>query len=100
MDINAAAKTPAYLSVAGMERPKMELKDDPLRTGVYQLTFTVHNTGEAPLTYAASPIVLTDGTTSYTTGGQTVITTTETSVPLEMCIRDRVGAVSFRRSSW
>ena len=82
MDINAAAKTPAYLSVAGMERPKMELKDDPLRTGVYQLTFTVHNTGEAPLTYAASPIVLTDGTTSYTTGGQTVITTTETSVPL------------------
>ena len=58
MDINAAAGTPAYITVAGMERPKLELKDDPQRSGVYNLTFTVHNTTDAALTYKAYPIVL------------------------------------------
>ena len=55
MDINAAAKTPAYLSVSGMERPKLELLDDPTRTGVYELTVTIHNTGSEALTYQAPP---------------------------------------------
>ena len=83
MDINAAAKAPAYLSVSGMERPKLELLDDPTRTGVYELTVTIHNTGSEALTYQASPIVLTDGTAPYVTAdGQTVQTTTETSVAL------------------
>ena len=84
MDINAAAGTPAYITVAGMERPKLELKDDPQRSGVYNLTFTVHNTTDAALTYKAYPIVITDDTTTYTNaGGESVVTMTETSVPLD-----------------
>lgn len=83
MDINAAAQTPAYITVPNMERPKLELKDDPQRTGVYNLSFTVHNTSDVSLTYRAYPIVLTDDTTTYTNaGGESVVTTTETSVPL------------------
>lgn len=78
-----AAGTPAYITVAGMERPKLELKDDPQRSGVYNLTFTVHNTTDAALTYKAYPIVITDDTTTYTNaGGESVVTMTETSVPL------------------
>ena len=84
MDINAAAETPAYLTVAGMERPKLELMDDPQRTGIYQLNFTVHNTSDQDLSYRAYPIVITDDSTTYTTAdGQSVQITTETSVPLE-----------------
>lgn len=84
MDLNAAVLAPAYLTVPGMERPKMELKDDPQRKGAYDLTFTVHNPARLePLTYRAYPIVLTDGTQEYTTAdGRTVTTSSETSVEL------------------
>ena len=63
--ISMPAGTPAYITVAGMERPKLELKDDPQRSGVLTLTFTVHNTTDAALTYKAYPIVITDDTTTY-----------------------------------
>lgn len=83
MDLNAAVLAPAYLTVPGMERPKMELKDDPQRKGAYDLTFTVHNRTAEPLTYRAYPIVLTDGTQEYATAdGRTVTTSSETSVEL------------------
>lgn len=58
------------LSVAGMERPKLELKDDPAMKGVYTMTFTVHNTGSDTLYYDVTPIVLTDTTESYVNGNQ------------------------------
>ena len=41
MSLNDAVNTRGYLSVAGMERPKLELKDDPAMKGVYTMTFTV-----------------------------------------------------------
>ena len=62
MDINAAVKTEGYITVSGMDRPKMELGDDVAETGVYELKFTVHNTGDSTLYYNASSLVLTDGT--------------------------------------
>ena len=62
--------TRGYLSVAGMERPKLELKDDPAMKGVYTMTFTVHNTGSDTLYYDVTPIVLTDTTESYVNGNQ------------------------------
>ena len=65
MSINDAVNTRGYLSVAGMERPKLELKDDPAMKGVYTMTFTVHNTGSDTLYYDVTPIVLTDTTESY-----------------------------------
>ena len=62
MDINAAVKTEGYITISGMDRPKMELGDDVAETGVYELKFTVHNTGDSTLYYNASSLVLTDGT--------------------------------------
>ena len=69
MSINDAVNTRGYLSVAGMERPKLELKDDPAMKGVYTMTFTVHNTGSDTLYYDVTPLVLTDTTEAYVNGG-------------------------------
>ena len=80
MDINAAVKTEGYITVDGMERPKMELGDDVAETGVYTLKFTVHNTGDSTLYYNASPIVLTDGT-KEDEDGNTLMTETDVVLP-------------------
>ena len=68
MSINDAVKTRGYLSVEGMERPKLELKDDPAMKGVYTMNFTVHNTGSDTLYYDVTPLVLTDTTEAYVNG--------------------------------
>ena len=70
MSINDAVNTRGYLSVEGMERPKLELKDDPAMKGVYTMNFTVHNTGSDTLYYDVTPLVLTDTTESYVNGNQ------------------------------
>ena len=51
--VNAAAAitTPAFISVDGQAVGKLELKDDPQRTGVYELTFHVNNLSDRELTY-------------------------------------------------
>ena len=68
MSINDAVNTRGYLSVEGMERPKLELKDDPAMKGEYTMTFTVHNTGSDTLYYDVTPLVLTDTTEAYVNG--------------------------------
>lgn len=68
MSINDAVNTRGYLSVEGMERPKLELKDDPAMKGMYTMNFTVHNTGSDTLYYDVTPIVLTDTTEAYVNG--------------------------------
>ena len=68
MSINDAVNTRGYPSVEGMERPKLELKDDPAMKGVYTMTFTVHNTGSDTLYYDVTPLVLTDTTEAYVNG--------------------------------
>ena len=78
MNINAAASAGAYITVSGMERPKMELGDDVACTGVYTLSFNVHNLTNETQYYQASPIVLTDGTEEK--NGATLMT--EIDVPL------------------
>ena len=68
MSINDAVNTRGYLTVEGMERPKLELKDDPAMKGVYTMNFTVHNTGSDTLYYDVTPLVLTDTTEAYVNG--------------------------------
>ncbi len=60
MDLYKATKTKAYLTVNGTvgNRPKVELGDDPEKTGHYEMTFTVHNFGENEQQYAIMPSVL------------------------------------------
>ncbi len=53
--VNAAAavSTPAFISVEGQKVGKLELKDDPARTGSYTLTFQVNNISERDVSYDA-----------------------------------------------
>ena len=83
ININDAVKTEGYLTVDGMIRPKLELGDDPAETGVYTMTFKVHNTGKDTLYYDIQPIVLTDGTATYTNSdNEAFLTSSETAVAL------------------
>ena len=54
----------AYLTVDG-GRPKAELGHDPLRTGEYTFSFTVHNFSDAAKTYGLSASLLTEAVEDY-----------------------------------
>ena len=58
-----ALGTEAYLSVESQsgQRPKVELWDDPQKTGSYQYSFTVSNMTEDSLAYLLSNSLLTNG---------------------------------------
>lgn len=60
VNLASAMATKAYLQVEGKERPKLELGEDPDKTGEYQMTFRVVNFGTEPLQYAITPTVLTE----------------------------------------
>ncbi len=66
--VNAAAalSSACYLTVTDehgylSEKPKLELFDDKLKTGVYDLNFTVRNTSGAEVRYSPVVYVMTDG---------------------------------------
>lgn len=74
-----ATSTPAYISTFDesgneMDKTKLELGDDPERTGVYDITFAVNNTSSQALTYNVSGIVMTEGVSKTLTvrGDRTV----------------------------
>lgn len=52
--------TKAYLSVDGKDRTKLELFDDPQRTGVYEMEFNVVNLSADSLTYDLSMVGMTE----------------------------------------
>lgn len=58
--VNAAGaiKTPAFISVEGQNVGKLELKDDPQKTGSYTMTFDVNNMTRSSLTYNAKAVLL------------------------------------------
>ncbi len=57
-----------------MDTTKIELGDDPTRSGVYKLTFSVYNFGSTTLTYDISTIVMTEGVSETPTyAGETVV---------------------------
>ncbi|MCH5279032.1 MAG: S8 family serine peptidase [Christensenellaceae bacterium] len=62
MNLAKAVTTKAYITVDGTvgNRPKLELGDDPEKTGVFSMTFTVHNFGGTALNYTIQPSVLLD----------------------------------------
>ncbi|MGN1343628.1 MAG: S8 family serine peptidase [Traorella sp.] len=55
-----AIKALAYLSVDGMDAPKVELKDDPDRKGSYEYTFKVTNLSDLVNYYAINTSVQTE----------------------------------------
>lgn len=86
MNVEKAITTTAYLSVANCERPKLEIGDDPQKTGVYTLTFTVNNFGDSDLQYVVRPSVLLNDLQiiGYTDdeGNEPIIAYTETGYDL------------------
>ena len=57
VNVDAAVRTPAYITVDGQNHPKLELGDDPDRTGVYTLNFNVTNFSDSTVSYDISPIL-------------------------------------------
>lgn len=57
--------TDAYLSVDGKDRPKLELKDDPNRAGVYEMEFNVVNISANSLQYDMSLVAMTETVSKY-----------------------------------
>ena len=59
ININAATSSPAYISVAGQDKAKIELGEDEKRTGEYELKFAVNNFSKNVLSFKLDPVVLT-----------------------------------------
>ena len=64
VNLEAALESPAYLYVRGEEKTKLELGDDPRKTGIYTLEFHVQNMTTLPLTYEIDTPVQTEQVTS------------------------------------
>ena len=59
-DIGRTTTTKGYITVDGSDRTKLELKDDPKRTGVYEMNFNVVNMGSGDLVYDLSLVGMTE----------------------------------------
>ncbi len=59
-DIGRTTTTKGYITVDGSDRTKLELKDDPKRTGVYEMNFNVVNMGTSDLVYDLSLVGMTE----------------------------------------
>lgn len=77
------ASTTAYvltydrLDGSVMDKSKIELGDDPEKSGVYTLVFTVDNFGTTSLSYNVSALVMTEGVSETKTNqGETTVTET------------------------
>ncbi len=78
-NIYDAAATNAYILTYKngevMDKTKIELGDDPDKTGVYTMTFKIKNFGNTALSYDISATVLTEGVSDTPTyKGDTVVT--------------------------
>ncbi len=78
--LDKSAATNAYIITYdengnAMDKPKLELGDDPDKKGVYTLKFSVYNFGASTLSYDISAYVLTEGVSETKThDGKTTVT--------------------------
>ena len=59
-DIAKSTTTPAYLYVDGIGKTKLELGDDPTRTGVYEMTINLKNISDQSVSYRIGNIAMTE----------------------------------------
>ena len=59
-DIAKSTTTPAYLYVDGLNKTKLELGDDPTRSGVYTMTVNLKNISDRALSYKLGNITMTE----------------------------------------
>lgn len=78
VNIAAATSTKVYLTTLDGGRPKVELGDDPSKSGSYTVKFQVHNLTDEALTYAVGGYIQADGQeVTKQLGGQDVHQVTE-----------------------
>ena len=76
---NALATT-AYITTkdaegSEMDKTKLELGDDPEKTGVYEMSFTINNFGKKNLSYELGAHIFTEGVSdTKTNAGETTVT--------------------------
>ncbi len=77
----SASTTPAYILTydredgSVMDKSKIELGDDPAKTGVYTLVFSIQNFSSSSLSYKLSAHVMTEGVSdTKTSHGDTTVT--------------------------
>ncbi|MBR2025442.1 MAG: leucine-rich repeat protein, partial [Clostridia bacterium] len=81
-NLNSATITKAYILTYdkdgnAMDKTKIELGDDPQKTGVYELNFSIVNFGDTSYTYNVDYYVLTEGVSdTKTSHGETTVTET------------------------
>ena len=79
-NLNNSAATKAYIITYDkdgkeMNTSKLELGDDPSKTGVYTMKFSVKNFGDTDLTYTVGAYVMTEGVSdTKTNDGKTTVT--------------------------
>ncbi len=79
-NLEKAIETTAYISTKDadgneMDKTKIELGDDPEKTGEYELTFTINNFGNRKLSYNVDAYVFTEGVSeTKTNAGETTVT--------------------------
>lgn len=59
-DILKATSTPAYLYVDGIGKTKLELGDDPARTGRYEMVINLRNISDQPVSYRLGDLTMTE----------------------------------------
>ncbi len=79
-NLDSALHTTAYIETLDadgkvMDKSKLELGDDKDKTGIYTMTFRVHNFGSDKLTYRVGGYVMTEGVSeTKTNSGKTTVT--------------------------
>ncbi len=78
-NLTNSIKSPAYITTTDkdgnvMDKAKLELGDDPKKTGVYEMTFTINNTGKRAVSYNVGAYVMTEGVSeTKTAAGETTV---------------------------
>ncbi|MBQ8279232.1 MAG: leucine-rich repeat protein [Roseburia sp.] len=79
-NLMSSIETTAYISTYNedgsvMDKAKLELGDDPEKTGVYEMKFTINNFGDKALSYEVGAYVMTEGVSeTKTNAGETTVT--------------------------
>ena len=79
-NLDSALATLGYITTKDangkvMDKTKIELGDDRDKTGVYEMSFTVHNFGDKKLSYEIGSYVMTEGVSdTKTSAGKTTVT--------------------------
>lgn len=79
-NLDDSIETPAYIITYDsdgkeMDKTKLELGDDPDKTGEYEMTFTIKNFGKKAVSYEIGAHVMTEGVSeTKTNAGETTVT--------------------------